>query len=175
VKMRTEVVPLLGDPEAEVRRAALVAVATAGEGEPLVADEDLFRWLHDPDEGVRKVCHGALVSRDRTEAEIGLGRRLTNPDARERLKLLPDLRFADEVADPEPWLERLSRDIEPAVRAGAARVAVEVAGERRQSCPAWVARIADADPDPTVRRVARYFRSVPLRVATGEIRPVGGP
>ena len=32
------------------------------------ADEDLFRWLHDPDESVRKVCHDALVSRDRTEA-----------------------------------------------------------------------------------------------------------
>ena len=175
VRMRTEVVPMLADPEAEVRCAALVAVASATGGEPLVADEDLFHWLHDPDESVRKVCRDVLVSRDRTEREIALGTRLTNPEAPERLKLLLDLRFDDDLADPEPWLERLSRDIEPAIRAGAARVAVEVTGDKRLSCPAWVGRVADSDPDPTVRRVASYFRSVPLRTASGELRGVGGP
>ena len=175
VKLRAEVVRLLSDTEAEVRRAALVAVGTDTDGEVLVSDEDLFRWLHDPDEGVRKLCRDALVSRDRTEVEIRFGGRLTNPDARERLKLLLDLQYDDDLADPEPWLERLSRDIEPAVRAGAARAAVELTSQRRLGCPQWVSRVAEADPDPTVRLIARYFQSVPLRAATGELRPIGGP
>jgi hypothetical protein len=173
--MRPDVVPLLDDSSAEVRCAALIAVATAGDMETLVADEDLFRWLHDPDESVRKICLGALVGRSRTELEIRFGRRLTSPDPRERLKLLLDLRYEDELADPEPWLERLGRDIEPAVRAGAARAAVELTGDRRQSCPPWVGRIADTDPDGTVRRVARYYRAIPLQNAAGGIRHTGGP
>lgn len=175
IKLRREAVPLLADPAAEVRCAALVATAMPGDGEPLISDEDLFRWLHDPDKGVRTICHGALVSRDRTEAEIALGSRLTNPDPRERLLLLLDLRHGDELADPEPWLERLSRDIDPAIRAGAARVAVEVRGDRRLGCPAWVDRVADADPDPTVRKVAAYFRNLRADVAGGAVRPAGGP
>jgi len=173
--MRREAIPLLADSAAEVRAAALVATAMPGEGEPLIADEDLFRWLHDPDENVRTICHGALVSRDRTEEQIALGRRLTDPDPRERLMLLLDLRHNDELADPEPWLERLSRDGEPAVRAGAARVAVEIRGERRLGCPAWVDRIAQSDPDPTVRRVAGFFRGLPLQDGAGIVRPAAGP
>jgi len=175
LKMRADLLPLLSDPEAEVRRAALVAVAAPTDSDPLIADEELFRWLHDPDASVRKLCRDALVSRERTEVEIALGQRLTDPDSSERLKLLLDLRYDNDLADPEPWLERLSRDIEPAVRAGAARVAAELTTSRRQSCPAWVTRVADADPDPTVRRVARYFRNVPLRAAAGELRPAGAP
>lgn len=171
VKMRSDLVPLLSAADAEVRRAALFAVGPATDDDAVLGDEDLFRWLHDPDGGVRKVCHDALVSRGRTDAEIGLGRRLTHPEPGERLNLLLDLRYDDDVADPEPWLERLSRDAEPAVRAGAARVAVEVAADRRLAAPVWVGRLADADPDPTVRRVAAYFRTLP----TAGVRPAGGP
>jgi hypothetical protein len=172
VKMRAELVPLLNAPEPEVRRAALFAVATVTDGE-LVADEDLFRWLHDPDAGVRAVCRDALVGRDRSEAEINLGWRLVAPDPGERLKLLLDLRYDDDVADPEPWLERLSRDPEPAVRAGAARVAIEVTRDRRQTCPGWVARVAEADADPTVRRVAAYFHRQMRRAPTPTSTPRG--
>ena len=85
-----------------------------------------------------------------------------------------DLRYDDDVADPEPWLERLSRDPEPAVRAGAARVMAELTAGRR-TCPAWVARVADADPDPTVRRVAAYFRRQPSVGSPHDVRTVGGP
>jgi hypothetical protein len=161
MKMRADLVPLLGAAEPEIRRAALFAVGPATDDDPVIGDEELFRWLHDPDEGVRKGCYDALVSRGRSEPEIMLGRRLTHPEPGERLKLLLDLRYDDDVADPEPWLERLSRDTEPAVRAGAARVAVEVAADRRLPVPVWVGRLADADPDPTVRRVAGYFRTLP--------------
>ena len=77
------------------------------------------------------------------------------------------------MPDPEPWLERLSRDPDPAVRAGAARVAVEVAAERRLPVPVWVARLADADPDPTVRRIAGFYRRG-RRPGKG-CGPFGGP
>jgi hypothetical protein len=172
IKLRAELVPLLAAVEPEVRGAALFGCAEASDGEPLVGDEDLFRWLHDADPGVRKICRDALVARDRSEGEIALGRRLTHPDPAERLKLLLDLRYDDEVADPEPWLERLSRDAEPAVRAGAARVAAEVAAARNVSSPAWVGRIADADAHPTVRFVAAHYRSRP---AAPPVRQVGAP
>ncbi len=175
LKLRGEVVPLLASPEPQLRGAALFAVATSVEGESIVTDEELFRWLHDADAGVRKVCHDVLVGRDRSDAEIALGRRLTNPDPTERLKLLLDLRYDDDVADPEPWLERLSRDQEPAVRAGAARVAVEVATARRQPCPAWVGRVADADLHPTVRFVAAHSRAQPTEAPPDPVRPASGP
>jgi hypothetical protein len=174
VKMSSELLPLMADPDPHIRGAALFCVATANDGDQAIAEEDLFRWLHDADEGVRKVCRDALVNRGRTEMEITLARRLSNPDALERLKLLYDLRNEDEVIDPEPWLERLSRDREPALRAGATRVILEVLAERKSTCPAWVARVSDSDSDPTVRRVAAYFRKTYLQ-PPGEVRPVGGP
>jgi hypothetical protein len=171
VRMHREVVTLLADPAAEVRCAALVATAMPGESEPLIADEDLFRWLHDPDERVRAICHSALVSRERSEAEITRGRQLTSPDPHERLQLLLDLRLDEDLADPEPWLERLSRDSEPGVRAGAARVAVEITSERRLSNPTWVVRVAESDPDATVRKVVHFFRSAQTSMTGTEVRP----
>jgi hypothetical protein len=174
IKLRAELKPLLTSPEPQMRGAALFAVALGGDGEPAMSDEELFRWLHDPDAGVRKICRDALVSRDRTDLEISLGRRLTHPDAAERLKLLLDLRYDDDVPDPEPWLERLSHDPEPAVRAASARVAVEVANARSLPCPAWVARVADADPHPTVRFIAAYYRALPT-TSRDPLRPIGGP
>jgi HEAT repeat protein len=174
LKVRAEILPLLASPDARVRGAALFAAAAAGDGEPVVADEELFRWLHDPDAAVRKICRDALIARDRSESEISLGRRLTHPDPAQRLTLLLSLRYDDDVPDPEPWLERLSRDPEPAVRAGAARVAVEVAHARSLPVPAWVARVADADPHPTVRFVASFYRGQ-LASRPDPLRPVSGP
>jgi hypothetical protein len=175
LKLRADLVPLLAAPEAEVRRAALFAVGPATDDDPVLGDEDLFRWLHDPDPGVRRVCLDSLTSRGRNEAEISLGRRLTSPDVRERLELLRDLRYDDDVPDAEPWLERLSRDADPAVRAGAARVAVEVAAEKRLPVPVWIGRLAEADPDATVRRIARQWRDRPAAAGDEGLRLIGGP
>lgn len=174
IKLRAEAVPLLNATEPDVRAAALFAVATATDGEVLLTEEELFRWLHDADAGVRRVCRDALLARDRTASEIELARRLTSPDANDRLKLLLDLRYDDDVSDPAPWLERLGRDPEPGVRAGAARVAAELALNRNLPCPVWVGRVADSDPHPTVRSVAGYYRSRP-NSAPPPVRPVGGP
>ncbi len=175
IKMRANLVPMLAASEPEIRRTVLFAVASLAEGEPLLSDEDLFRWLHDPDESVRKTCLDALVNRDRTETEIQLGRRLTHPDASERLKLLMDLRYDDDVNDPEPWLERLARDPEPAVRVGAVRVAMELSRDPQQSRPPWITPIATTDPDPTVRRITTFLQRNSGRAPASGIRTVGGP
>lgn len=175
VGMRADLLPLLDDPAPEVRRAALFAVGPASDDPPVIDDEALCRWLHDPDEGVRRVCRDALVSRGRTDGEIALVRRLSDPAAAERLKLLADLRYDDEVPDPEPWLERLSRDADPGVRAGAARAMAELAAKGGAAPPAWVGQLADADPDPTVRRVAGFYRGRAAGRRNDGVRPAGGP
>lgn len=175
VGMRADLLSLLNAPEPEVRRAALFAVGPAGDDPPVIGDEELCRWLHDPDDGARRICHESLVSRGRTADEIALGRRLVDPAAAERLNLLADLRYDDTVPDPEPWLERLSRDADPGVRAGAARVMVEVAAEKGRAVPGWVGTLADTDPEPSVRRVAGYYRGLMSGRRDDAVRPAAGP
>jgi hypothetical protein len=174
IRMRSQIAPLLTSSHSEVRRAALFAIAPASDEELVIADEELFHWLHDSDEGVRRICYNSLVSRGRTELEVRLGRKLSDPAVSGRLELLHDLSHDDEIADPEPWLERLSRDSEPAVRAGAARVAVEAAIIRRLTVPVWAKRVADTDQDPTVRKVAGFYGLQSARIRE-EVRPVQGP
>lgn len=152
--LKTEVVPLLNDPAAEVRRAAMAAVGPAGAGAPAVDTEELFRWLNDPDAEVRLLCEAALSTRGLDPDHIDAGRKLTHPDASERLKLLTDLqRNRTAFRDPGPWLERLSRDPDPAVRAGAARVGYE----SKLEFGGWLDRMT-SDPDGTVRRIATYHK-----------------
>lgn len=154
--LSADVPPLLNDAEAEVRRAAMLAIGPAVEvGNPVIGDEELFHWLHDADADVRELCQSALMSRGLDAAQIQLARQLADPNPAERLKLLVDLRWAgDAVRDPGPWLERLSRDPDPAVRLGAARVAFEC----RLLFAGWLDRLATQDPDPTVRRWSSYYR-----------------
>ncbi len=163
VKIAERVLPLLDDAEPEVRAAALAALGTAGDASPL-GDEELFRWMNDPDAKVRAICEAVLESRGRGAEEIDLGRRLTHPKAAERLRLLVDL-ARDSERDIGPWLERLARDAEPAVRAGAARVACE----RKLKFADWTEELANHDPDATVRQVASFHR----RKAAGLVEPAG--
>ncbi len=152
--LKAEVVPLLNDPAAEVRRAAMAAVGPAGAGIPAVETEELFRWLNDPDAEVRLVCEAALVTRGLDPDHIDAGRKLTHPDANVRLTLLTDLqRNRTAFRDPSPWLERLSRDSDPAIRAGAARVGYE----SKLEFGGWLDRMT-SDADGTVRRIAAYHR-----------------
>jgi hypothetical protein len=169
VGLKPDVAPLLSDPAAEVRRAAMLAIGPAADGShPAVGDEALFRWLHDPDPEVRELCAAALKTRGLDAAQVHLARQLTHPDPAERLKLLVDLRWAGEaVKDPGPWLERLSRDPDPAVRLGAARVGFE----SRLVFAGWLDRLADQDPDPTVRKWAGYYRGLAAAVKPTGFRP----
>ncbi|MDW8243791.1 MAG: hypothetical protein RMJ88_11315 [Thermogemmata sp.] len=172
--LQAELLPLLKDAEATVRRAALFAVTATEEASLLLPDEELFHWLHDPDEGVRRICYDALVSRGRTVLEIDLGRRLTNPEAAERLKLIAELRYDEVVADPEPWLQRLVRDPEAAVRVAAVRAVAELRAAQRLLCPAWVETAIQNDPDTLARQLMRYYQQLPVRLVNGSVIPADG-
>jgi HEAT repeat protein len=148
------IVPLVGDPDAEVRRAAVLALGPVRDGAVTVlGDDELLRCLHDSDPEVRRLCEMGLRSRGRTPRDIRLGRRYTAPDPAERQKLLLDL--ADEESlDVTVWLDRLTADPDPAVRAGAVRLAVE----RRADLGDRLEQMSRSDPDGTVRRIADYYR-----------------
>jgi hypothetical protein len=146
------VVALVADPAVEVRRAAVLALGPARDGRQVLADDDLLRCLHDADGEVRQLCEMGLRSRGRSPREIRLGRRYTAPDPAERQKLLIDLAEEEEL-DVTVWLDRLTADPDPAVRAGAARLAVERNADLRER----LEQMSRSDPDGTVRRIASYY------------------
>ena len=153
------IVPLLDDPDARIRRAALMALGPIREGvagmeKPLVEADQLLRYLHDPDPEVRRLCEVILIkSRGLSERVVNYGRQLTHPEPMERLKLLLDLAEEEDV-DHRVWLQRLSEDPDSAVRAGAARVAAE----RQIDFAERLERMMQTDADGTVRKIAEYYR-----------------
>jgi hypothetical protein len=164
------VVPLLGDPDAEVRRAAVVAV---GPHPALIGDDDLLHWLHDADAEVRRLCSTTLRSRGLSEQDIRLGGLITHPQTRERLNVVMELPAAQEL-DAAVWLNRLSHDPAPAVRACAARYGAGLPGggftERLR-------QMAQSDPDGSVRQLAGEHLRLQARAhssAPTEIQPVSG-
>jgi hypothetical protein len=147
-----EVVPLLGDSEAVVRRAALAVV---GPAEDLVLTDNLLPWLHDPDAEVRRLCEGALRRRGLTAQHIRLARLITHPSWSVRLETLDHLGESEDL-DAGVWLRRLSHDPSPAVRVAAIRAACEDCladlGDRLD-------QMARQDPSATVSQLARHYRA----------------
>lgn len=170
VGLRREVVPLLGDPEAAVRRAALEVV---GPAEDVVLTDNLLPWLHDPDAEVRQLCAAALGRRGLSPQHIRLARLITHPSWSVRLQTLDHL-GASEDLDAGIWLRRLSHDPSPAVRAAAIRAACEDClvdlGDRLE-------QMARHDPSASVGQLARYYRAhqqpagVRASARTGAKRP----
>jgi len=156
------VVPLMDDPDANVRRAALLVLGpvretgAGGAEQPLVSSDDLLRWLHDPDPEVRNICEMSLRSSGRglRDRDIRMGRMLKNPDPMERLKLLLALPMEEDL-NLKAWLRRLSEDPDSAVRAGAARLAAD----RRVDFAERLEQMTQTDPDGTVRKIAEYYRN----------------
>jgi hypothetical protein len=148
------VVPLLRDPAAAVRRAAVLAV---GPSRDALADDDLLPLLHDPDLEVCGLVELALRSRGLPENHILLARLISDQRPGERLLVLDRLRDATDL-EPGVWLRRLSQDPAPAVRAAAIRAAsfhthVDLRERMRQ--------MSQQDPSPTVRQVAEYYLNRP--------------
>jgi len=147
-----QVVPLLTDSEAEVRRAAILAV---GPSSRTIETEELLPLLHDPDDGVRKLCADALRSRGLGEEHLKLGKLMTDGEPGSRLRIFDLLRQTNDL-DTGLWLRRLSHDPEPAVRAGAARAAAE---HRLISFSDRLVQMSQNDPSQTVRQLAQYYLS----------------
>jgi hypothetical protein len=150
VDLLDRVVPLLNDPAVEVRRAAMLVV---GPRPRIMTDDDLLRWLHDPDAEVCHLCEEFLRTRGLTEQHLRLGRLLTDARPRERIQVVELLRRAHDL-EPGVWLRRLSHDPAPAVRAAAVRATAE---QRVSNLTDRLEQMAQTDPCPTVRQLAQYY------------------
>ena len=162
LNMLPAIIPLLDDQDSRIRHAALLALGpirekAGGAEKPLVDTDSLLRFLHDPDPAIQQLCETILIkSRQLRHSTVRYGRMLTDPQPQERLKLLLALANEENI-DHRVWLQRLSEDSNAAVRAGAARVAVEKQidfGERLQ-------QMIHEDPDETVRKIASYYAHDP--------------
>ena len=88
-----------------------------------------------------------------SERDIRLGKMLKNPDPMERLKLLIDLPDEEDI-DMAVWLKRLSNDADSA---GAPDPCV--AAEHEVDFAERLDQMLQADPDGTVRKIARTIAS----------------
>jgi hypothetical protein len=161
-----QVMLLLNDPAAEVRREAMLAARSAPE--QIMKTENLLRWLHDPDEDVRRLCEAVLRGRNLSEKHLKLGRLLTDEHASVRLQVLKSLR-ADADLEPGVWLRLLSIDPEPAVRVAAVRAAV---ADPRVDLSDRLDQMVQSDPSPTVSQLARYYLSCQQRRSSSTL-PAG--
>jgi hypothetical protein len=152
-----QVMLLLNDPAPEVRREAMLAARSAPE--TLMKTENLLRWLHDPDEDVRRLCEAVLRGRNLSEKHLKVGRLLTDERAAVRLQVLRAL-HANSDLEPGVWLRLLSIDPEPAVRVAAVRAAV---ADARVDLSDRLDQMVQSDPSPTVSQLARYYLSCQQR------------
>jgi hypothetical protein len=156
VQLLEEVVPLLNDSDAAVRRAAMLAVGTASQ---VILEDALLPSLHDPDAEVRGLCEKALLARGSTPEHIQLGRLLTDPQPLQRLEVLGPLARRSEL-DTGLWLRRLSYDPNPAVRVAALRAMSEQAPSDFKD---RIDEMAQRDPSPTVCDVAKRYLKLSQR------------
>jgi HEAT repeat protein len=163
VDLLDSVVPLLRDPEAEVRRSAVVALGPVPQA---VTEEQLLLCLHDTDAMVQEMAHSALVARGLQPEQVELGRLLTHSSVRTRLRVLDRLPEVPDL-DPQVWLRRLSEDPSPAVRAAAARALARVPAADRSD---RLEEMARNDSSATVAWIARYYLAQRAR-----LRPVAAP
>lgn len=145
-----QVAGLLNDEDSAVRRGALLAV---GQGKQIISDEDLLPLLHDRDTKIQQLCEATLRARGLQDSQILLGRLISDGDARARLKIILHLPKVHDV-EPSIWLQRLTQDKSPSVRAAAVRMAgqygvLELRGR--------IAQMAQEDPNESVRAIAQYY------------------
>jgi HEAT repeat protein len=149
IGLQDRVAPLLYDPAAEVRRAAILAVGSAS---TVVHDDDLLPWLNDSDPEVCRLCELALEGRGIPRDGIRLGRMVTHPDIAVRLQAIHQLLHQSE-RDPTEWFRRLSHDAAPSVRVAAIRAACRVHVDLRDRMEEMV----QTDESQTVRQVVAYY------------------
>jgi HEAT repeats len=142
--------PLLGDPEPAVRKAALVALAPETD---LARDEIFLPLLHDPDDEVQFWCETVLRKRGRSDDDIQIARLISHQDPAMRIRVpnllqrMPDLNLAS-------WLRQLSLDPAPAVRAAAVRAAGE---HPHVDFTERLREMAERDPSAAVQQIASFY------------------
>jgi hypothetical protein len=147
-----KVVPFLKDAEPEVRRAAVLAVGVAEED--TLSKQDLLALLHDPDAEVRRLCETALRGRGLSDAHIKLAKLITDAQPGNRIQVVNSLHDADDFG-LGVWMQHLSEDPSPAVRAAVIRFAAEdPAGADFEE---GIVKMAREDPSPTVRQLAEHY------------------
>lgn len=145
-----QAVPLLRDGEAEVRRAAVLALGPAQE---LVSEEDLLPLLHDRDPHVQQLCELALRGRGLQDRHVELARLISDDRPAARLQVLQHLHRGSDL-DANIWLRRLSQDPAPAVRAAAVRA---VAAQPNVELRDRLLEMISEDTSPTVRELAAHY------------------
>jgi hypothetical protein len=153
-----QVAGLLSDESAQVRRATLIAVGPARDA---VHDDQLLPCLHDTDPEVRRLCEQALIARGLRPEYLELGRLLTDPEPAKRLEVLDRLRESTEL-DTGLWLRRLSHDPSPSIRVAAMRA---MSQQSFVDLSDRIDQIAREDGSPTVRQLAQFYLSHPVRRA----------
>lgn len=138
------------DPSADVRQLALLAL---GEHESLLSTDELCRFLSDPDKEVRTISERAIQLRGLSQAQIKLARLMHDQDTVSRAAL-PGLVIATPEVDSYQWMERLTKDPSPAVRAATAR-AIGTSSDRRMG--SLMKLMLDQEQDQTVQQIARYY------------------
>jgi hypothetical protein len=157
---------LLHDSDAEVRRAAILAVGPppTDKGVPLVVDEVLLPSLGDPDAEVRRLTEEALRARGLGPEHLELARLLIDPQPTRRMRVLDHLRRASDL-DPGIWLRRLSQDPAPSVRAAAIRV---MGQQTTVDLTDRLEQMAQSDPSPTVSYLAGFYLKVARSLQSGQ-------
>lgn len=138
------------DPAPEVRAMAILSLGTA---ERALPTDDLLPFLHDADAEVRLLAEQALRTRGLGPLHLQLGKQMLHPDVSRRAQVPSQVLDMPEL-DANLWLQRLSQDPAPAVRAAMARAVAET-GE--PALRPWLEKLAESDPSPTVQQLARYY------------------
>jgi HEAT repeat protein len=146
----TQALPLLRDPEAIVRRAAVIALGSREDG---ASEDDLLPLLHDSDAEVQQLCELALRGRGLQDRQLELARLISDESPAARLRVLQLLRAGSDV-ELGVWLRRLSQDPAPAVRAAAVRAA---AAQPQIDLRERMTEMTRHDASPTVRELAAHY------------------
>ncbi len=153
IGLAAEIVQLLSDSQVEVRRSAMLFVGSVPE---TVAADDLLHWLHDPDKTVRDLCEAALKLRGLRDKDVRMAKLVSDDSFWKRLEVIRYLPNDNQI-DPQVWLQRLSQDPVPAVRAAAARAGMEPEWQLNIDFRDRVQEMARSDPSGTVRQIAGHL------------------
>jgi HEAT repeat protein len=149
----SQVLASLRDPIPQIRRAAVLAIGVAEEA---ISKEDMLPLLQDPDAEVRRLCEKALRGRGLDDTYIKLAKLISDQRPGSRLQVVHYLHDAeDSISGSGVWLQHLSQDPSPAVRAAAIRFAGEdpAGSDFRER----MLQMSRDDPSPTVRQLALHY------------------